>query len=192
MSHIIRLAVLLAATLAIPAGVVSAAEAGQMEASFILNLFRYVTWPTSPIDTATVCFLQTSKGPSQVQSRLEWGLARHQGWAQLDDRTVVVKVLPDISMLADKDNAGCQILYLDARTASEVWPFPFPLPGTLLTVSNQRDFLKRGGMVQFIWDSGDTYRIAISPANVRNSGVVVSVELEVLADRVDDERYRHR
>jgi hypothetical protein len=188
MSHVIRLVVLLGAIFAAPA----AAEPSQTEASYIVTLFRYVTWPNSPGDTATICFLQTAMGPSPVQSRLQKAVDAHERWAQLDDRKVVVKVLLDKSMLAEKDNPGCQILYLDARTANEVWPFTFPLPRSLLTVSNQKGFAYHGGMVQFIWDTGDAYRIAINSANVSSSTVVVSVELGTLADRVDDERRRYR
>jgi hypothetical protein len=64
------------------------------------------------------------------------------------------------------------------------------MPAGLLTVSTQKDFATRGGMIQFIWDDPGTYRIGINQANVARADVVISVALGTLADRVDDERYR--
>jgi hypothetical protein len=156
---------------------------GQMEASFLVNLFKFVAWPQAT-QTATICFLQ----PSQVQSRLEFGLSTHQKWAQLKDRTVVVKILNDPKDIRDPSvNAGCQMLYLDGRTADRLWPFP--VPSAVLTASNGKDFAYHGGMIQFVWDAADTYRIAINTENVTRSGLVVSGALGTLADRVDDARF---
>jgi hypothetical protein len=156
---------------------------GQMEASFLVNLFKFVAWPRLT-ETATVCFLQSS----QVQSRLEFGLSTHQKWAQLKDRTLVIKLLNDPKEVGDPAvKAGCQILYLDAHTADRLWPFP--VPNAVLTASNGKDFAYHGGMIQFVWDAADTYRIAINTDNVTRSGLVVSGALGTLADRVDDARF---
>jgi hypothetical protein len=157
---------------------------GQTEASFIVTLFKFVEWPGGSPDTATVCFLR----PSAVQSRLESGLVSNERWTQLRGRRLIVKTLPDPRMLTDPTaSSGCQILYLDARTADQLWPFP--VPSALLTVSNQRDFAYHGGMIQFIWDAADTYRIAIHADNVNRSGLIVSGALGTLADRVDTARF---
>jgi hypothetical protein len=156
---------------------------GQMEASFLVNLFKFVAWPRVT-ETATICFLQ----PSPVQSRLEFGLSTHQKWAQLRDRTLVVKILSNPKDVGDPAiNAGCQILYLDAHVADRIWPFP--VPNAVLTASNGKDFAYHGGMIQFVWDAADTYRIAINTDNVTRSGLVVSGALGTLADRVDDARF---
>lgn len=156
---------------------------GQMEASFLVNLFKFVAWPRAT-STATICFLQAS----QVQSRLEFGLSTHQKWAQLRDRTLVIKLLHEPKDLGDPGvNAGCQILYLDAHAADRFWPFQ--VPSAVLTASNGKDFAYHGGMIQFVWDAADTYRIAINTENVSHSGLVVSGTLGTLADRVDDARF---
>lgn len=158
---------------------------GQMEASFLVNLFKFVAWPHTT-ETATICFLQ----PSQVQNRLEFGVATHQKWAQLKDRTLVVRTLNNPKEVGDSElNTGCQILYLDAHTAERLWPFP--VPNAVLTASNGKDFAYNGGMIQFVWDAADTYRIAINTDNVTRSGLIVSGALGTLADRVDDARYAH-
>jgi hypothetical protein len=164
---------------------------GDAEANFLINLFRYVAWPHSPPGTATICFLR----PSDVQSRLQSGVSLNEKWAQLPDHKVVVKVLSDTEAAAltgPEDTLGCQILFLDARTADKVWPTlsASHMPAGLLTVSTQKDFATRGGMIQFIWDDPGTYRIGINQANVARADVVISVALGTLADRVDDERYR--
>jgi len=156
---------------------------GQMEASFLVNLFKFVAWPRVTA-TATICFLQAS----QVQSRLEFGLSTHQKWAQLRDRTLVIKTLNDPKEVGDPTAIeGCQILYLDAHTADRFWPFH--VPNAVLTASNGKDFAFHGGMIQFVWDAADTYRIAINTDNVTRSGLVVSGALGTLADRVDDARF---
>ena len=159
---------------------------GQVEASFLVNLFKFVQWPASaPLaEPATICFLRSSV----VQKRLETALAASESWTQLRGHTVIVKVLSAPGELSDTAaGAACRILYLDARTADQLWPFP--VPAAVLTVSNKRDFAYRGGMVQFLWDSQDTYRIAIHPGNVIASGLVVSGALGTLADRVDAARF---
>jgi YfiR/HmsC-like len=154
---------------------------GQVEASFLVNLFKFVQWPASaPLtDTATICFLR----PSVVQSRLEAALAAGESWTQLRGHAIAVKTLS----VPEEVTGGCRILYLDARTADQFWPFP--VPAAVLTVSNKRDFAYRGGMIQFLWDSQDTYRIAIHPGNVIASGLIVSGALGTLADRVDAARF---
>ena len=159
---------------------------GQVEASFLVNLFKFVQWPASaPLaDNATICFLR----PSVVQSRLEAALAGRESWTQLRGRSVLVRVLSTPGDLSGTSaGPGCQILYLDARTADQLWPFP--VPAAVLTVSNKKDFAYRGGMIQFLWDSADTYRIAIHPGNVIASGLTVSGALGTLADRVDSARF---
>lgn len=164
---------------------------GDAEANFLINLFRYVVWPHSPRDTATICFLR----PSEVQSRLQSGVSLNERWAQLPGRKVIVKMLSETEAKAltePEDTLGCQILFLDAHTADKVWPTlsASHMPAALLTVSTQKDFATRGGMIQFIWDGPDTYRIGINPGNVARTDVVISGSLGTLADRVDDERYR--
>jgi hypothetical protein len=180
-------AALLVLVFSAPAAVVHATPhvPGQAEASFIVNLFKFVEWPHSTdAASATVCFLH----PSEVQGRLVSGIANHERWTQLSGRTLIVKLLDDPHSLVDPTaNAGCQILYMDARTADRLWPFP--IPPALLTVSNQKDFAYKGGMIGFIWDAADTYRIAIHPDNVARSGLIVSGALGTLADRVDSARW---
>ena len=180
--YLLALAVLLAASSACVLADTSHVP-GQMEASFLVNLFKFVSWPHVS-DTATICFLQ----PSQVQSRLEFGVATHQKWAHLKDRTLVVRTLNDPKELGNSAvNTGCQILYLDAHTADRLWPFS--VPNAVLTASNGKDFAYHGGMIQFVWDAADTYRIAINTDNVTRSGLIVSGALGTLADRVDDARF---
>lgn len=173
-------------------GVPRAHVPGQVEASFLINLFRFVTWPQAAqsLKEATICFLQTSDlRTSDVQRRLQEGLAEHEGWTQLSGRTVTVRILNAPGELTDeKVEAACQILYLDAAAAKQ-FNWPFQVPKSVLTVGNQRDFAYTGGMIQFIWDSADTYRIAIHVGVVKDSGLIVSGALGTLVDRVDNARF---
>jgi uncharacterized protein DUF4154 len=166
---------------------------GNVEANFLVNLFRFVAWPHAATDKAVICFVR----PSAVQARLESGVSQGQAWAQLPGRKIVVRILTDEEIralaMAD-DKVGCQILFLDPRAAEQFWPqlSSGPMPAALLTVSTQRNFAYSGGMIQFLWESGDTYRILINPVNVARADVVVSGALGTLADRVDDARFHNR
>jgi hypothetical protein len=166
---------------------------GHVEANFLVNLFRFVAWPHSPAGKAVICFVR----PSAVQARLESGISLKQPWAQLPDRKVMVHILTDSEIRAlaiPDDKVGCQILFLDPRAADQFWPALSSghMPTSLLTVSTQKDFAYNGGMIQFLWESSDTYRILINPGNVSHADVVVSGALGTLADRVDDARFRNR
>lgn len=165
---------------------------GQVEASFLINLFKFVTWPQAAqsVRDATICFLHTQDPHiSDVQRRLQNALADHEGWTQLTGRTVNVRMLSGPGELTGENTAPtCQILYLDAAAAKQ-FNWPFQVPKSVLTVSNQRDFATSGGMIQFIWDTSDTYRIAIHVGNVKDSGLIVSGALGTLVDRVDDARF---
>ena len=184
---------LLCVTLLVAMPCVGAHIPGDVEANFLINLFRFVSWPHAATDTATVCFIK----PSDVQARLQSGVALNQPWAHLPDRKLILKMLTDTevrALSAPQDTVGCQILFLDARTADKLWDTlsASHLPPGLLTVSTQRDFAYHGGMIQFLWENTETYRILINQGNVTQADVVVSGALATLADRVDDARYRAR
>ena len=171
-------------------------QAGQVEATFMVKLFKYVEWPhaENSAKTPTICFLPYSvngvKKPSAVQRRLETALERGESWTHLrDGRTVHVTVLSTPSELTDiEQGRACQILYLDSPATDQWWPFQ--VPPAVLTVSSKKDFaFKMGGMFQFIWNS-DNYQIAMNPPPVLASGVEVDGSIESLCDRVDDARFR--
>ena len=165
---------------------------GQVEASFLINLFKFVTWPQAAqsLRNATICFLYTSDAhTSDVQRRLQEALADHESWTQLSGRTVSIRMLSAPGEIAEEiAGPACQILYLDAGAVKQ-FNWPFQVPKSVLTVSNQKDFAYTGGMIQFIWDTGDTYRIAIHIGNVKDSGLIVSGALGTLVDRVDAARF---
>src|ERR1700753_2885032 len=119
---------------------------GEAEANFLVNLFRFVSWPGAPGDTATICFL----GPSKVQARLQSGIFLTQSWARLPERQVVVKTFYDAEtaeLAKGGDAAGCQFLFVDAHAAEVWWPTlqaSAHLPANILTVSTARDFVHQG------------------------------------------------
>jgi hypothetical protein len=188
-------AIALVASLAATPSIASGHVPGDIEANFLINLFRFVAWPHSPTDTATICFLR----PSDVHARLESGVTRNETWAQIPGRRVVVKMLSEEESQAltePEDKVGCQILFLDARTADQLWPALSASlkPASLLTVSTQKDFASLGGsgMIQIRWEGTDAYRIVLNRVNVTRADVIISGALATLADRVDDARFRTR
>jgi YfiR/HmsC-like len=194
MKLFIARAIALVASLAAMPSLAGGHVPGDIEANFLINLFRFVSWPHSPPDTATICFLR----PSDVHARLEGGVSHNETWTQvIPGRRIIVKMLSDAETQAltePDDNVGCQILYLDARTADQLWPALSASlkPASLLTVSTQKDFAYRGGMIQIRWEATDTYRIVINPVNITRADVTISVALATLADRVDDARFHTR
>ena len=161
----------------------SGAQAGMsddLKAAYLVNLVKFVEWPTASLsDTLNICFLK----PSTVKDRLEDGIARKQRWAQVEGRHLAVHLLD-----APAASVGCQILYLDARTADALWN-TFPVPDALLTISDQRDFAHHGGIIQFQMDR-DNIRLAINTTKLGRSGLVISAALGSLVDRIESERTR--
>ncbi len=163
---------------------------GDLEANFLVHLFQYVSWPDAPVDTATICFLE----PSDVQRRLQSGVSNNESWTQIPRRKVIIKMLSDEEVKAlykPDDTLGCQVLFLDARSADRIWDTlsSASMPKSIVTVSTGRNFAIRGGMFEILWDSSDAYRLLTNQTSVLNGNFVASGALRNLADRVDDARY---
>lgn len=151
----------------------------ELEASYLVNFFKFVQWPRSS-GTASICFLKRSG----LFERLEDGIAHNQRWTRLEGRQLAVRLLSEPAA-----NEGCQILYLDAQTADELWS-KFPVPDGCLTVSDQHDFVHHGGMIEFQWTGFDNFQMAIHRGNVTRSGFIISGVLGNLAERIDAARGR--
>lgn len=156
---------------------------GATEAGFLVSLFKFVNWPATP-DLATICFVT----PSNVYERLALAITTQQAWTKLADRKLAVRMVPTPAALMDApaDAPKCQVLYLDSDTASRLWPFP--VPRDVLTVSDWPKFVYQGGMVQFLWNGVDAYRIAINQRNMSGGAFSVSGALATFANRVDNAR----
>jgi hypothetical protein len=152
----------------------------ELEAKYLVNFFKFVQWPKTS-DNVTICFVQHSS----VLYQLEEAISLKLKWTQLEGRHLAVRLLADPAEIA-----GCQILWLDASTANTLWK-TLSVPPGLLTVSDQRDFAKHGGMIQFLWPLADEFRMVIHLGNVERSGLIISGALDTLADRIDEERFRN-
>jgi hypothetical protein len=171
---------LLLTSLLAPTGRLCAQAAGSvdhpnrlnLEASYLVNLFKFVQWAgRSESDTATLCFLETSPLVKLIQN----GIARGERWARLRGRELKLNVLADAA-----DILGCQILFLEAKTADKLWR-TFTVPPGVLTISDERTFTARDGMMEFQWLDTDDLKISMRRDLVLEAGVTISGTLANLA-----------
>jgi hypothetical protein len=109
--------------------------ADKVKAAYLFHLTRFVEWPEAARPTLRVCIL----GSDQVA-----GLFRELTASKADARSI------QLSTEADTDPARCQLLYL-GRNSDDIAAALRKVKGrAVLTVSDDRDFMQLGGMVEFI------------------------------------------
>ncbi len=144
----------------------------QVKAAYLTNLGRFVNqWSTrtgSPDETFDICVL----GPDPFGPDLDRAVKGEKiGGAPLTAKRIS----------APQEAAGCRVLYISGSGDVQLTAVLAAL-GTapVLTVSDNPDFVKRGGMIQFILD-GSHVRFEINIAAARRAGLTLSSELLKIA-----------
>lgn len=97
----------------------------------------------------------------------------------IDHRPVRIRRIADAT-----EGRGCQILFLSASDADRIREDLALLSGAdVLTVSDARDFLEQGGMIQFVLES-DHVRFAVNLNAVNRTHLALSSELLRVASSV--------
>jgi hypothetical protein len=144
----------------------------QVKAAYLTNLGRFVTqWSArvgSPDETFDICVLgQDPFGPD-----LDTAVKGEKiGGSPLAARRIS----------GPQEAAGCRVLFISGSDDAQLSAVLAAL-GTapVLTVSDIPDFVKRGGMIQFILD-GSHVRFAINIAAAQRAGLTLSSELLKIA-----------
>jgi hypothetical protein len=147
-----------------------------VKAAYLSNLGRFVEqWSTRPRPTPEESFDLCVLGQDPFGSLLD---------AAAKGETIAGSPVAAKRIARPQDASGCRILFISSSEDNQLNSIIATL-GTLpvLTVSDIPDFVKRGGMVQFVLDS-DRVRFEINIAACRRAGLTLSSELLKLARSV--------
>lgn len=137
----------------------------EVEAAYLYNFGKFVRWPETE-----------GQGPLRIcvagSSTFEQTVNRLVAGAQIGDRLVEVREAE-----RPEDTAGCSILFVGAMEEAREDAFLGATSGKpVLTVGEARDFLSRGGMIEFV-PVEDHVRFAVNLDAANRSGVGLSSEL---------------
>jgi len=137
----------------------------EVEAAYLYNFGKFVRWPETEGQGALRICVAGSDGFEQTVSRLVAG-------EQIANRPVEVRRAE-----GPEDTAGCSILFVGGMETAREDAFLGATAGKpVLTVGEARDFLSRGGMIEFV-PVEDHVRFAVNLDAANRSGVGLSSEL---------------
>ena len=148
----------------------------QIKAAFIYNFFKFVDWPEAPLSetpgTISICIL----------GRDPFGGI----FAPIEGRSVKNKKLAIKRVSSPGEIGSCQILFICSSEQERLGPILAATCGkSILTVSDIKDFARRGGMVGF--SSGkNTVHFAINFKASERSGLKMSSKLLEMATVIAD------
>ncbi len=154
-----------------PAGKPSAYD---VEAAYLFNFGKFVTWPAStiaPDHPVTICVLGSDPfGP--ILDRTIAG------------ETINGKSVVDKRIVRPEEASTCSILYISPSEASRLSRILLAVKDApVLTVSDMPDFLEHGGMIQFVLrENRVRFSVNLQPAHsdgLRLSSELLKVAVEV-------------
>lgn len=151
----------------------------QVKATYLYNFGRFVEWPGKAAaaqgGSFTVCVLgQDPFGPS-----LDATLAGET----IGGKTIVAK-----RVSSAEESGNCQILFLSPTDDSRLNKTIAELDTkAVLTVSDMPQFVKRGGMIQFVLE-GKKVRFEVNLTATQHAGLTLSSELLKVATAVRKDR----
>jgi hypothetical protein len=147
----------------------------QVKAAYLYNFGRFVEWPGNPAPAQggsfTVCVLgQDPFGPSLDRT--------------LAGETIGGKALVAKRISSTEESGNCQILFLAPTDDSRLNRIIADLnKKAVLTVSDMPQFVKRGGMIQFVLE-GKKVRFEVNLTATQHAGLTLSSELLKVATAV--------
>jgi hypothetical protein len=145
----------------------------QLKAAYLTQFGRFVEqWASRPQPSADESFDVCVLGQDPMGATLDAAVRGEKiGGASLAAKRIA----------RPQDGAGCRVLFISASEEGQL-PAILSTLGTapVLTVSDMPDFVKAGGMIQFVLDNNHM-RFEINLASARRSGLALSSELLKLA-----------
>jgi YfiR/HmsC-like len=147
----------------------------QVKATYLYNFGRFIEWPGKVAAAQggpfTVCVLgQDPFGPSLD--------------ATLADETIGGKTVVAKRISSADESGDCQILFLSLTDDSRLNKIIADLDKkAVLTVSDMSQFVKRGGMIQFVLE-GKKVRFEVNLTATQHAGLTLSSELLKVATAV--------
>jgi len=174
MSICVLLAALAATPRAVRADIDPASEIA-IKAAFLLNLAKFTEWPSlRPTAPITLCVV----GDARIAKALvETVRGQRIGSHLVDVEALGTGALP----------RPCQLLFVSERETKRAAALLDSVKGLqILTVSDDKDFARSGGIVEFFDESGRV-RLAINPDGAERAGIKLSSRLLGLARIVHDD-----
>jgi YfiR/HmsC-like len=140
-------------------------ETAEVKAALLFNFAKFVDW--APSDRPLLICTYATDAFAQIVRRVVSGRT-------ISDRPIVVRGLS-----RGDEASTCDVVYVGASTAQD-------LSGVrrrpTLTVGEGLAFIREGGIIS-LYAEGDRLRFAVSAANARFAGLVISSKLLALAAR---------
>ncbi len=138
----------------------------KIKAAYLYNFTKFVTWPPDPSPTFNLCIV--GKDPfarliDPIQKRT------------VSTRPIKVYRLPKVDNSSTNPQVSCHIIF-----SSESRP-PLVSAESSLTVGEQANFAKAGGMIEFI-QQGGRIKLLVNLAAVKKSQLKVSAKLLEVAE----------
>jgi YfiR/HmsC-like len=151
----------------------------EVKAAYLYNFGRFVEWPgkvaAAQGGSFTVCVL----GQDPFGPRLDATLAGET----IGGKTIVAK-----RVSSAEESGNCQILFLSLTDDSRLNKIIADLDKkAVLTVSDAPQFVKRGGMIQFVLE-GKKVRFEVNLTATQHAGLTLSSELLKVATAVRKDR----
>jgi hypothetical protein len=145
----------------------------QVKAAYLVNFLKFIEWPASAASVADDPYPVCVLGQDPFGSALDAALAGES-----------VKGHPLVPRRVSKtrDAAGCRVVFLGADSG-DIKKTVTALDKSALTVSDLPQFLKRGGMIQFVLE-GNRVRFEVNLAAAKAAGLSLSSELLKVAAAV--------
>ncbi|MDF2454189.1 MAG: YfiR family protein [Cytophagaceae bacterium] len=173
MRHYIKISLLFAGILILSAQTPSTREY-QLKAVFILNFTQFVEWPPNSFSSPQAPLVIGVLGKDPFGNYLEEVLSNEKinGHALVAHR---YKSMEDI----EKD---CHVLYINLSESGKNEKIITNLKGvSILTVSDNPDFLKQGGMIRF-YTKDNKIQLQINPEAAKSANLTISSKLLRLAE----------
>ena len=144
----------------------------EVKAAFLYNFARFVEWPARAFDSPESPFIIAIVADEAVVAELQ-SMVKNE---KVRNRPVVVR-----SGRRVRDTEGCHVLYLGTADGARLDEFLEVTRGrAVLTVGDASDFLREGGVVQFVTER--TIRLRIDLRNARRANLTISSQLLRLAE----------
>jgi hypothetical protein len=155
----------------------------KVEAAFLRNFARYVTWPANAFDNDRAPWVVCVVGDDRFDDALE---------ATFRGRTEQGRPFEVLRAAALDDLPACQILFIGVENAARRRAILGRLKNKpVLTVSNAPDFLSEGGVIRLL--PGEHIEMGVNLDQARSASLVIPTKLlEVSSDVVENGALRRR
>lgn len=150
-----------------------------VKAAYLYNFGRFVEWPEKVAATQSSSFTVCVFGQDPFGRSLD---------ATLSGETIGGRLIVAKRISSEEESGNCQILFLSLTDDSRLNRIIADLDKkAVLTVSDMPQFVKRGGMIQFVLE-GKKVRFEVNLTATQHAGLTLSSELLKVATAVRRDR----